>query len=69
MNDKDFWIQVRRGLMLVVTAIEHRWSLPRDSTTTLTGARPGAPRSVSEPPLTAPARSHEEIEPHGIQRW
>lgn len=55
MNDKDFWIQVRRGLLLVVTAIEHRWGLPRVSMTTLAAPQTEAPPH-SEPPET-PARS------------
>lgn len=30
-DDREFWLQVRRGLLMVVAAIETRWSFPRTS--------------------------------------
>lgn len=30
-DDREFWLQVRRGLLMVVAAIENRWSFPRTS--------------------------------------
>lgn len=59
MNDRDFWIQIRRGLIMVIDAIDHRFAL--------NSVRPSAPASPQngatrqyEPPQNAPARSYEE---------
>lgn len=60
MNDRQFWAEVRRGLLLVVRAIEYRWGLPRGSATTIGAASPGETPQSYEPPLVAPARSSEE---------
>jgi hypothetical protein len=45
-DDRAFWIEVRRGLLLVVRAIENRWNLPRGSDYTI-GAQP-PPQEVTE---------------------
>lgn len=45
-DDRDFWVQVRRGLLLVVNAIEARWNLPHTGdphTLTTLGAKSAAP--------------------------
>jgi len=31
MADRDFWILIRRALMMVVSAIEKRWAIDRKS--------------------------------------
>lgn len=62
MTEKDFWIQVRRGLLTVVSAIETRWGLHGASLTTL-GATPLNNTEAShhsEPPLHAFAPSSKE---------
>ena len=67
MNDRQFWAEVRRGLLLVVRAIEYRWGLPRGSATTLGAALPGEAPLSNEPPLTTPARSSQEgVESNGL---
>lgn len=65
MNDPDreFWMQVRRGLMLVVTAIDRRWNFPRATSTftTLGHAPPEesqAARQSEPPPYRRPLNPH-----------
>ena len=61
-DDREFWLQVRRGLLMVVAAIETRWSFPRTSNKTgelsTLGQRPASPDDPatqnSEPPRDAP---------------
>lgn len=60
MNDRDFWLEVRRGLLLVVRAIETRWNLPRGSGFTIGAAPPFEAPQTYEPPPVAPARSSQE---------
>lgn len=60
MNDREFWLAVRRGLLTVVSAIEYRWNLPRGSTFTIGAAPPEEAPQQHEPPQTAFARSSKE---------
>jgi len=30
MNDKEFWIMIRRALLMFVSAIEKRWGLVKE---------------------------------------
>jgi hypothetical protein len=46
MDERQFWIQVRRGLLMIVAAIEQRWSLPRASLQPI-GQKP--PESTDKP--------------------
>jgi hypothetical protein len=61
MTDREFWIQVRRGLLTVVSAIEYRWNLPRGSGFTI-GAAPSeeATHLAELPQNDALARSSSE---------
>jgi hypothetical protein len=68
MNDREFWVQVRRGLLTVVAAIDYRWGLPRSGSSPLNAAAsPFEATLQPEPPRAAFARSSKEgIESDGI---
>jgi hypothetical protein len=68
MNDREFWIQVRRGLLTVVSAIEYRWNLPRGGGFTLGATPPPEASPQSEPPLAAPAQASEEMSRDAVQQ-
>lgn len=68
-DDREFWIRVRRGLLMVVAAIEDRWNLPRGGNLSTLGAAPPPEASPqSEPPPTAPAHRPEEMSRDAIQQ-
>lgn len=49
MNDRDFWLQVRRGLLMVVAAIETRWNFPKTSGPSSTLGQPVQPQNNEQP--------------------
>lgn len=62
MNDRDFWLQVRRGLITVIDAIDQKFALNHiraDLSAPASLPILGATRQ-HEPPHQAPARSSEE---------
>jgi hypothetical protein len=59
-DDRQFWIEVRRGLLLVVRAIESRWNLPRGGDVPLGAAPLNEAPQIRESPPVAPARSSTE---------
>jgi hypothetical protein len=60
-RDREMWIQIRRGLLTAVAAIEHRYGLPRGSMLTIGAAPLSEATQSSEPPQEpAFARSSEE---------
>lgn len=62
MNDRDFWVQVRRGLIMVIDAIDQKFALNHiraDISAPAPLQTIGAARH-HEPPQTAPARSSPE---------
>lgn len=62
MNDREFWIQFRRGLLTMTSAIEKRWNLPHGSSLTVLGATPSDEAAQQpEPPVIPFAQSTEGI--------
>ena len=67
MNEREFWVQFRRALVIMLDAIEHRYALPvarpREMPLDNVPARPsnGAPPQSEIPRAGAPshATSHE----------
>lgn len=58
MTDREFWIQIRRGLIIMLDAIDHKFAL--------NSVRPSAPPSLNiRPALRQP--SPERIESDGIR--
>jgi hypothetical protein len=59
MTDKEFWIQVRRGLLMVVAAIEHRWKLPASRGLGITLGAPEQAPQANEPPAEPLAQTRQ----------
>jgi hypothetical protein len=51
-DERDFWIQMRRGLLTMVAAIEQRYNLPRASLQTI-----GQPTTNNATPVEASQQS------------
>lgn len=53
MNDRDFWVQVRRGLIMVIDAIDQRFALnsirsSAPASLQITGVQPESSAQVPE---------------------
>ena len=63
MNEREFWVQIRRGLLVMIDAIGTRYDLPRSADL---GLNHNSRRhqfqngSHNEPPLSALAQSNEK---------
>lgn len=59
-DDREFWLQIRRGLLMVVGAIEERWGFPR------TAAAPRVIQTLGQQPPASPVEpaAHSVEPPH-----
>lgn len=63
MNDREFWIQIRRGLIVMIDAIDHRFALP-----TVRSSAPASLHAQPESPPGAVAQSSQEgISVNGVR--
>lgn len=60
MNDREFWIQMRRGLIVMLDAIDQRFAL--------NSVRPSTPAPLLKGP-TPESASQERISVNGVRNW
>lgn len=70
MTERDFWVQVRRGLLVIIDAIGTYYHLPRSADLGLNhnhrvAARPNGVVPEYEPPHTALARESNSTKENG----
>lgn len=65
-GDREFWIQFRRALIIMLDAIEHRWALPVARPRDFPYEAPAQPRNgvtpqseIPRPDAPSHATSHE----------